>query len=69
MQTWPVIEWDCQDISGFTQTMVLAKEATARGEQSFRTGWPKARMDKPQATGKSKAGTQQKAGKSGATIS
>ena len=64
MQTWPVIEWDCQDVSGYTETMVPAKEGATRGEQSFRTSWPKARVDKPHMTNQPKASAQQKAGKS-----
>ena len=68
MQTWPGIEWDCQDVSGFTETMVSAKDGMTRKDQPFWTGWPKARPDKLQAAGKPKADTTLKAGKSGAVV-
>ena len=53
MQAWPEISWDCQDITGFTETVVPAKDYAPKGELPFRNSWPKKRTDKPQPANKS----------------
>ena len=57
-----------QDVVGFTQTVMSAKEGAIKKDQSFLIGWPKARADKPPTTGKPKAGPAAKSGKSAAAV-
>lgn len=37
MQVWPVMEWDCQDMEGFTRHMVAAREGVGYKETTFKS--------------------------------
>lgn len=64
MQTWPVMEWNCQDMEGFTTHMVAAREDMNLREPTFRPHGPKGKYENQGQSFKSKTQNSGKSGKS-----